>query len=206
METIKIWSDRPSEKQAEEIAGYLAGGELVIIPTDTVYAIVCDALNPKAIARLCDLKGINPEKNNLSVICSDISMASEYAMIDDDGYRLLKEYLPGPFTFLFRSGRNLPKAFKGRKTVGIRIPEAATPREIVKALGHPVLTTSIEFEDDDHAREPELIAEHYEGRGVRLMVDGGDGGDELSTIVDCTRSTTEPEIIRQGKGEIFLDS
>ncbi|MDE7510035.1 MAG: Sua5/YciO/YrdC/YwlC family protein, partial [Muribaculaceae bacterium] len=79
-------------------------------------------------------------------------------------------------------------------------------REIVKALGHPVLTTSIEFEDDDHAREPELIAERYEGRGVRLMVDGGDGGDELSTIVDCTRSATEPEIIRQGKGEIFLDS
>lgn len=206
METIKIWNDRPSEKQAQDIADYLAEGELVILPTDTVYAIGCDALNVKAIARLCELKGINPEKNNLSIICSDISMASEYAHIDDEGYRLLKEYTPGPFTFLFRAGRNLPKAFKSRKTVGIRIPDAVTAREVVKTLGHPVLSTSIEFEDSDNAREPELISENYEGKGISLIVDGGDGGEELSTIVDCSVSGDAPEILRQGKGEIFLDS
>ena len=175
METVKIWNDRPSDAQVREIAEELEAGNLVILPTDSVYAIVCDALNQKAIAELCRLKGINPEKNHLSVICSDISMASEYAHIDDAGYRLLKEYTPGPFTFLFRAGRNLPKAFKGRKMVGIRIPDLATPRDVVKALGHPVLSTSIEFEDSDYAREPELIAERYAASGVSLMVDGGDG-------------------------------
>lgn len=205
METIKIWNDRPSEQQSQEIAREISDGNLVILPTDTVYAIVCDALNPKAISRLCQLKGINPDKNHLAVMCADISMAAEYAYIDDSGYRLLKEYTPGPFTFLFRAGRNLPKAFKGRKTVGIRIPDSVTDREIVKALGHPVLTTSIDFEDSDYAREPELIAESYDSKGIDLIVDGGDGGEEFSTIVDCS-SDDSPEIIRQGKGEIFLDS
>ncbi|MDE6010721.1 MAG: threonylcarbamoyl-AMP synthase [Muribaculaceae bacterium] len=204
METIKIWSDRPSEQQAGEIARMIGEGEIVILPTDTVYSIVCDALNPKAIARLCQLKGLNPEKNHLAVMCADISMASEYAHIDDGGYRLLKEYTPGPFTFLFRAGRNLPKAFKGRKTVGIRIPDSGTARGIVKALGHPVVTTSIEFEDSDHAREPELIAETYESQGVSMIVDNGEGAEEYSTIVDCTSGY--PEVIREGKGEIFLDN
>lgn len=205
METIKIWNDKPSEEQARRIAEELEAGNLVIMPTDSVYAIVCDGLNQKAIADLCRLKGINPDKNHLSIMCSDISMASEYAHIDDAGYRLLKEYTPGPYTFLFRAGRNLPKAFKGRKVVGIRIPDLSAPVEVIKALGHPVLTTSIEFSDADHAREPELIAEEYEKAGIGLIVDGGDGSEELSTIVDCTDSSA-PQIIREGKGEIFLDS
>lgn len=200
MKTIKIWNDDPSVQQIEEIVKTIEAGALVIIPTDTVYAIVCDALNQKAISELCRLKGINPDKNTLSIICSDISMAAEYTRIEDEGYRLIKDNTPGPFTFIFPASRQLPKAFKGRKTAGVRIPDNLTVRKIVEMLGHPVFTTTIEYEDSDHAREPELIAENYERRGVSLMVDGGDGGEELSTIVDCTGS--EPEIIREGKGEM----
>lgn len=200
MKTIKIWNDSPSEQQVEEIVDEIKAGKPVIIPTDTVYAIVCDALNQKAIAELCRLKGLNPEKNTLSIICNDISMAAEYTRIEDEGYRLIKENTPGPFTFIFPASRQLPKAFKGRKTAGVRIPDNATARAIVEMLGNPVFTTTIEFEDSDHAREPELIAEAYERRGVSLMVDGGDGGEEFSTIVDCTSS--EPEIIREGKGKL----
>ncbi|MBD5176716.1 MAG: threonylcarbamoyl-AMP synthase [Bacteroides sp.] len=199
MDKIKIWNDNPSESQAQEIADVLASGGLAIIPTDSVYAIVCDALNQKAINELCRLKGLDPEKNNLSIICSDISMAAEYAIIDDAGFNLIKDLTPGPFTFLFRSSRHLPKAFKGRKTVGVRIPDSATARAIATTLGHPILTTSIEFADDDEAREPDLIAERYGNRGIDLIADAGDGDNQYTTIIDC-RESESPEIIRQGKG------
>lgn len=199
MDKIKIWNDNPSESQAQEIADVLASGGLAIIPTDSVYAIVCDALNQKAINELCRLKGLDPEKNNLSIICSDISMAAEYAIIDDAGFNLIKDLTPGPFTFLFRSSRHLPKAFKGRKTVGVRIPDSATARAIATTLGHPILTTSIEFADDDEAREPDLIADRYGNRGIDLIADAGDGDNQYTTIIDC-RESESPEIIRQGKG------
>lgn len=199
MDKIKIWNDNPSPQQANQIAEVLREGNLAIIPTDSVYGIACDALNLKAINDLCRIKGIDPDKQHLSIICPDISMASEYAHIDDEGFRLLKELTPGPFTFLFRASRNLPKAFKGRKTVGIRIPDCKTAREIAAALGNPVLTTSIEFGNDDESREPELIEERYSNSVIALIADGGDGDNRLTTIVDC-RSSDGPEIIRQGKG------
>ncbi|MDE6271937.1 MAG: threonylcarbamoyl-AMP synthase [Muribaculaceae bacterium] len=199
MEKIKIWNDDPSSRQANKIAETLREGNLAIIPTDSVYGITCDALNLKAINELCRIKGIDPERQHLSIICSDISMAAEYAHIDNEGFRLLKDLTPGPFTFLFRASRNLPKAFKGRKTVGIRIPDSKTAREIASALGNPILTTSIEFDNDDESREPELIEERYSNSGIALIADGGDGDNLLTTIVDC-RSPEGPEIIRQGKG------
>lgn len=203
MDILKIWNDNLSEEQARSVADRISEGELVILPTDSVYAIVCDALNPKAIARLCRIKGINPEKNQLSIMCADISMASDYARIDDEGFRLLKEYTPGPYTFLFQSGRNLPKVFKGRKVVGIRIPENKTACDIVRTLGNPVLTTSIDFEDEDHAREPEFIAETYRHDDISIILDAGEGGTEFTTIVDCTDSAS-PQLTREGKGEIFF--
>lgn len=199
MKTIKIWNDDPSERQLDEICDALAQGRIMLLPTDTLYGIACDALNPKAIDRICRLKGINPEKTNLSVICSDISMAAEYARIDNAAFRLLRDNTPGPFTFLFKSVSTLPKAFKGRKTVGIRIPDARLPREIARRLGHPLLTTSIEFDDDDHATNPGLIAETYEGR-VDFMAQGEEGHTVPSTIVDCTGS--EPVVERQGAGNL----
>lgn len=197
MKTIKIWNDTPSSKQLDEICGALENGEIIVLPTDTLYGIACDALNPKAIERICRLKGINPEKTNLSIICSDISMAAEYARFDNYAFRLLKDYTPGPFTFLFKSASSLPRAFKGRKIVGVRIPDNNLCREIASRLGHPLLTTSIEFEDDDYARNPELIAESHEGK-ADLMIEGDEGDTVPSTIVDCTGN--EPIIVREGRG------
>lgn len=197
MKTVKIWNDLPSDRQLNELVRDLENGSIVIYPTDTLYAIGCDALNVKAIDKICKLKNINPEKTNLSIICSDISQASEYVRCDNNSFRLLKDNTPGPFTFLFKSSSSLPKAFKGRKVVGVRIPDNNTIRQIVKKLGHPILTTSIEFADEDYARNVELITETYYDK-VDVIIDGGDGGLEPSTIVDCTENI--PEIIREGKG------
>ncbi len=199
MKSIKIWNNKASEQQLEQLSQRLKEGEIAIIPTDTMYAIVGDALNIKVVDRICKLKNINPDKTNLSIICCEISMAAEYSRIDDKGFRLLKEYCPGPFTFLFKSASTLPRAFKGRKTVGIRIPDNQFATDLVEHLGNPLITTSIEYEDEDYAINPELISEAYEGR-VDIMVEGDPGTTEVSTIVDCTLD--EPEIIREGLGKM----
>lgn len=197
MKIIKTYSDSLSDRQLSEIVRDLEAGQIMIYPTDTLYAIGCDALNPKAIDKICKLKGINPEKTNLSIICKDISQLAEYARYDNSSYRMLKDNTPGEFTFLFKSSSTLPKVFKGRKIVGIRIPKSNIAISIVERLGHPILTTSIEYEDEDYARNPELITEAYYNR-VDFVIDAGDGDTEPSTIIDCTGD--EPEIIRQGKG------
>lgn len=199
MKIIKSWGDTVSDRQMREICRDLENGMTMIMPTDTLYGIVCDALNPKAIERICNLKGINPAKTHLSIICSDISMAAEYARFDNDVFRLLRDNTPGPFTFLCKAAPTLPKAFKGRKTVGVRIPDNPLPREIAASLGHPLLTTSIEYSDPDYAISPGLILEAYTDL-VDIFIEGEDGDTVPSTIIDCT--VTPPEIIRQGKGEI----
>lgn len=199
MKTIKIWNDSPSERQLDEIVASLRGGEVVIIPTDTLYGIACDALNPKAVDKICRIKNLRPDKAPLSVICSGIAMASEYARIDDSVYRLIRDNTPGPFTFILRALSGLPKAFKNRKEVGVRIPDNATARMIAERLGNPLMTTSIEYEDEDHAREPEFIAETYDG-DVSLIVEDDEGRTEPSTIIHCLGE--DYEIIRQGRGEL----
>lgn len=199
MRTIKIWNDDATEKQIDDVADILKGGGVAILPTDSLYAIVCDCMNVKAIDRLCRAKGINPDKNTLTVICNDISMAAEYAQIDNEGFALLKENTPGPISFIFKAKRNLPKAFKDRKEVAIRIPEKSTVRAIASALGNPLFSTSIEFEDDDYGRNPELIAERYDNL-ADLMIDDGDGLTEHTTVVDCKDGAAE--IIREGLGEL----
>jgi len=199
MKIIKIWNENPSVHQLCEICNNLENGELIICPTDTAYGIMCDIFNSKAIERICRLKRINPEKTNLSIICNDISMAAEYSKIDNRMFRLIKDNTPGAFTFLLRTNSRLPRAFKGRKIVGIRIPDNNICREITGRLGHPVMTTSIEFEDTDQAVSPGLIADKYES-AVETMIVGEDGKTEFSTIIDC--SGTEPEIIREGLGKI----
>ena len=200
MKTIKIWNGNISDRQPNEIAARLDAGELVILPTDTAYAVTCDALNIKSIDRICRMKGINPDKTNLSILCSDISMAAEYCRISNSHFRMLKENTPGPFTFIFRSASSLPKAFKGRKTVGIRIPDNRLTLAVVERFGRPLLTTTIEYADEDYAVNPELISESYEGR-ADMMVEGGNGSTDVSTIVDCTENT--PEITREGLGELL---
>lgn len=198
MKIIKIWNDNPSDRQIMEICRDLEAGATMIMPTDTLYGICCDALNVKAIERIARLKGINPDKTNLSVICSDISMAAEYARFDNYAFKLLNELTLGPYTFLFRAASSLPKAFKGRRIVGIRIPANDTCRRIAETLGHPLLTTSIEYADEDYAVNPELIAEAYHDK-VDIFIEGADGSTVPSTIIDCTGS--EPELVRLGAGE-----
>lgn len=197
MKTMKIWGDEPSDRQLDEITRDLRSGQIMIWPTDTIYGIACDALNPKAIERICRLKGLNPEKNNLSIVCADISQAAEYARFDNRVFQMLRNNTPGPFTFLCRSISTLPRAFRGRKTVGIRIPACNTCIAIARRLGNPVLTTSIEFEDEDYAIQPSLIAEAYYDR-VDMFLEGENGGTEPSTTIDCTGD--ELEIVRQGIG------
>lgn len=199
MEIIKIWNDNASEKQLQLVSRLLREGELIIIPTDTTYAIAGDALNVKAVEKLCNLKGINPDKTNLSIICSDISMASEYAKIGNSSFHLLKEYTPGPFTFLFPAASKLPRAFKGRKIVGVRIPDNKFDIDLAAYMGTPLITTGIAYDSEDYAVNTDLIAENYDGK-VTLMVAGEEGSPEVSTVIDCTGP--EPEVIREGKGTL----
>lgn len=198
MKKIKIWNDNISDRQLDEICSYIENGSTIVAPTDTLYGLMCSALDSKAIERICRHKKINPEKTNLSIICNDISMAAEYSKIDNQNFRLIKDNTPGQFTFILRTGSRLPKAFKGRKTVGIRIPDNIIVRKISERLGHPLLSTSIEGDDYDSITNPDLIAENYESV-ADLIILGEDGGAESSTIIDCTGD--EPEILREGAGK-----
>ncbi|MBR5639081.1 MAG: threonylcarbamoyl-AMP synthase [Muribaculaceae bacterium] len=199
MKVLQIIEDNINNRHIEEIVAVLRDGGIIVYPTDTVYAIGCDALNNQAIERICALKSMKSAKTNLSIICSDISEVAQYAKFDNTQFRLMKNNLPGPFTFIFPAMSKLPKAFKGRRTVGIRIPENKIATAIEQELGHPILTTSVPAQDDDYRCEPELIAEAL-GSQVDIVVDSGRGGLIPSTVVDCTGS--DPEIIRQGKGDL----
>ena len=195
MEIFKVYNDNIAPNQVEKVVEVLKDGGVIILPTDTLYAIACDALNPKAIEKVCRLKGINPEKTNLSILCDNISMVSDYAKFDNYAFKLMKDNTPGPFTFLFRAVSSLPRAFKNRKIVGIRIPDNEVVNKVVEALGNPLLSTSIMYEDEDYAINPDLIEEAYEDK-VDLMINAEEGSLQPSAIIDCTGS--DPEIIRDG--------
>lgn len=188
-----------NERHIADIARCLMDGGIIVYPTDTVYAIGCDAMNNTAIERICALKEMKSAKTNLSIICADISEVSQYAKFDNTQFKLMKSNLPGPFTFIFPAMSKLPKAFKGRRTVGIRIPNNAIALSVVRALGRPILTTSVPGDDEDYRCEPGLMAEALDN-DVDLVIDAGRGALTPSTVVDCTNG--EPEIIRQGKGEL----
>ncbi len=151
--------------------------------------------------KICDLKGINPQKSNLSIICNDLSVMSEYARVSTPTFKLMKRNLPGPFTFILPTTSSLPKIYKNKKTVGIRVPDNNIIREIVAQLGNPVLNTSVKDEEEEmeYSTNPELIHDKW-GDIADIVIDGGIGGIEGSTVVDCTAD--EPIIVRQGKGEL----
>ena len=198
---IKIYPENPNQKEIDKVVNILRDGGLVIYPTDTVYAIGCDALNVRAVERICQMKGINPQKSNLSIICYDLSNISEYAKVSNAAFKLMKKHLPGPFTFILPTSSELPKIYKNRKEVGIRVPDNNIIRTLVQALGNPILTMSIHDEDEliEYSTDPELIHEKYD-RQVDIVIDGGYGETEPSTVVDCT--TDDFTIVRQGKGEL----
>lgn len=199
---LKLYTKNNAPAVLQQIVDTLNDGGIVIYPTDSRYAIGCHALKERAIEQVCHLKGIDPKKSHLSVICYDLSTVSEYAKVDNNTFKLMKRHLPGPFTFILEASSRLPKIFKGRKEVGIRMPDNAIVSEIAQLLGAPILTTSLPYDDDEdiaYLIDPELIAEKWEDQ-VDIVIDGGMGGADLTTVVDCTEGS--PEIIRQGIGEL----
>ena len=199
---LRLYRENTSIKDVTKAVNILKDGGIIIYPTDTVYAMGCDALNVRAVEKICKIKGINPQKSNLSIICPDLSNISEYAKVNNTVFKLIKRNLPGPFTFILNATTSLPKIYKNRKEVGIRVPDNAITLKLVSELGNPVLTASVRQKDDfmEYCTDPELIHEEY-GDMVDLVVDGGYGGLEPSTIVDCTGA--EIVILRQGKGALF---
>ena len=181
---IKIYPENPNPREIDKVIDVLRDGGLVIYPTDTVYAIGCDALNVRAVEKICQMKGINPQKSNLSIICYDLSNLSEYAKVSNTAFKLMKKNLPGPFTFILPTSSELPKIYKNRKEVGIRVPDNNIIRTLVKELGNPILTMSVHDDDDviEYSTDPELIHEKYENT-VDIVIDGGYGGFEASTVV-----------------------
>ena len=198
---IKLYPENPNPRELEKVVEVLQNGGIIIYPTDTLYGIGCDALNVRAVERICEIKGINPLKSNLSIICSDMSDVSEYARMSTPIFKLMRRNLPGPFTFILPTTSELPRIYKNRKTVGIRIPDNNISREIVKLLGNPIMTTSIHDDSDEieYTTDPELIHEKW-GETVDIVVDGGFGGAVGSTVIDCSEEV--PEIIRHGAGEL----
>lgn len=197
---LKLYDKNNDPDDLQRVVDILNDGGIVIYPTDTMYAIGCHGLKERAIERICRLKHIDPKKNNLSIICYDLGNISEYAKVDNRVFKLMKRNLPGPFTFILNGTTRLPKIFRNRKEVGIRMPAHPVIREIARLLDAPILTTTLpheEGEDLEYVTEPELIDEKF-GSMADLVIDGGTGGTEGSTIVDCTGS--EPVIVRQGVG------
>lgn len=200
---IKLYSDNPNAREMQKIVAALRDGNTVIYPTDTIYGIGCDALNVRAVEKICQLKGIDPQKSNLSIICNDLSNITEYAKVSTSNFKLMRRNLPGPFTFILPTTSTLPRIFKNRKTVGIRVPDNEIIRELVSMLGNPILNTTVKDENDEveYTTDPELIYEKW-SNFADIVIDGGIGGMEPSTVVDCTGD--EPVIVRQGKGDLIL--
>jgi tRNA threonylcarbamoyl adenosine modification protein (Sua5/YciO/YrdC/YwlC family) len=201
---IKIYEENPNPKEIARVVEVLRKGGLVIYPTDTVYGLGCDITNTKALEKIARIKGIKLDKANWSFICADLSNLSDYVrQIDTATFKILKRALPGPYTFILPGNNNLPKEFKKKKTVGIRIPENRIAHALVAALGNPIISTSIHDEDEllEYTTDPELIHEKWE-KLVDVVIDGGYGGNVASTVIDLSEG--EPQIIREGKGSLDI--
>ena len=203
-EIIKIYNDNPNPREIAKAVKVLRDGGLVIYPTDTVYGLGCDITKARALERIAKIKGIKVEKAKFSFICNDLSHLSDYVQqIDTSVFKVLKRALPGPYTFILPGSNNLPKIFKKRKTVGIRVPDNNIARALVEELGNPIVSTSIYDEDEiiEYTTDPELIYEKWH-KLVDLVIDGGYGDNTASTVIDF--SNGEAEIIREGKGSLDI--
>ena len=200
---IRLYEENPDPRKITQIVNVLRSGGLIIYPSDTIYGLGCDIFNQKAVDRVRRIKNINDKKMDLAFVCYDLSHLSVYAKnVSTPVFKLMKKILPGPYTFILNASSKVPKILKvKKKKVGIRIPNNRIPREIVQELGNPIVTTSLHDDDKilEYATDPELIYEHYKNQ-VDLIIDGGYGDNQASTIIDY--SGEELEIIREGKGEI----
>lgn len=197
---LHLHPDNPQPRNIQTIVSSLSKGGVIIYPTDTIYGLGCDIYQQKAIERICRIKQVNPQKAQLSFICHDLSDLSQYTKsISTPLYRMLKSYLPGPYTFILPASKEVPKILKSKKdTIGIRVPDNNIARAIVKELGHPILSTTLPGDMVEEYTDPELMYANFE-KLVDIVADGGIGGMVPSTVIDCTGD--EPVIIRQGAGE-----
>lgn len=200
---LKIHPENPQKRLITQIVDCLKSGGVIIYPTDTIYGLGCDIHQPKAIEKICRIKGVDPKKAQFSFICRDLSHLSDYTKsIDTPLYRLLKSHLPGPFTFILPAGKQVPKLLQNKKsTIGIRVPDNEICRNILEELGNPILSTSLPGEMVEEYTDPEIIYEKF-GSVVDFVIDGGVGGINPSTVVDC--SSEEWKVLRQGIGEIEI--
>lgn len=199
MKNFRMYESSINEKYLDEIVSVLRNGGIIIYPTDSLYAIGCDALNNRAVERVCAMRGINPAKQRLSMVCGSISQASEFARIDNGAFAVLRKNLPGPFTFILPASNRLARAFKGRKEVGVRVPDNAIAVRIANELGNPLLSATADWPDAE-AVELALAEEvklHFEPLGPDAFVDAGDVAGEPSGVVDLTDSSS-PEMLREG--------
>jgi tRNA threonylcarbamoyl adenosine modification protein (Sua5/YciO/YrdC/YwlC family) len=198
---IRIYPENPQPRALRQVVNVLQDGGVIIYPTDTIYGLGCNIYDTAAIERICQIKGIKPKDAQFSFICCDLSHLSDYARsVDTPTFRLLKAALPGPYTFILEASKEVPKALKARKdTVGIRIPDHKIAHELVKTLGHPIMSVSLPMDDEEveYYTDPEVIHERF-GNQVDLVIDGGFGGTEASTVIDCTSGS--PELVRAGAG------
>lgn len=203
-EFIRLYPENPERKKIEEIVKVLRNGGVIIYPTDSVYGLGCDLFNTKAIDKIKRIKGIKGKEINLSFICYDLSHISEYTKhLDTPTFKLMKKALPGPYTFILESSSKVPKILNAKKkTVGIRVPDNNIPREIVRVLGNPIITTSIHDDEiHDHATDPEIIYDQFKNL-VDIVIDGGFGEVYPSTVIDCTGDS--PKLIREGLGDVNI--
>lgn len=203
-EFLKIYEDKPSEAAIKKVVEVLRNGGLVIYPTDTVYGLGCDITNSRALEKLAKIKNVKLEKANFSFVCSSLSNLSDYVkQIDTSTFKILKRALPGPYTFILPGNNDLPKDFRKKKTVGIRVPDNNIAIQIVEMLGNPIVSTSIHDEDEviEYSTDPELIFEKWQNQ-VDMIIDGGYGENVASTIIDLTGH--EPIVVREGKGDVGI--
>jgi len=203
-EFIKIYEENPDERKIKKVVEILRRGGLIIYPSDSVYALGCDIKNNKALEKVARIKEVKLEKANFSFVCDSISNISDYVKhISTSTFKILKRSLPGPYTFILPGNNNLPKVFKKKKEVGIRVPDNAITLAIVRELGNPIISTSIYDEDEiiEYTTDPELIYEKWD-KLVDLVIDGGYGGNVPSTVINLCGD--EPELIREGKGSLEI--
>ncbi|MEO0469928.1 MAG: L-threonylcarbamoyladenylate synthase [Bacteroidota bacterium] len=201
---LRINPDNPPDRLLQKVVDCLRAGGVIIYPTDTVYGLGCDITQKKAVQKICQIKGINPEKHSLSCVCENLKIIGIYAnRVSTPIYKLMRSALPGPYTFILQASKQIPRHFQTKKTVGIRVPDHNIPIRLVEMLGNPIASISLpqDEEQPEYFMDPSLIEEQYRNR-VDLVIDGGYGGYEGSTIIDCSEGEDEVEVIREGAGDL----